>query len=190
MIRMTDQPARFRFSRTDYHRMGQAGIIPPDARVELLDGEIIEMSPIGPRHGSLVDRLTAFFAQRVSGRAICRVQGPVTLGERSEPEPDLLLLENREDYYTSGHPGPGDVLLLIEVADTSVDLDLGAKLRAYAQAGIPEYWVFDLTRRVLIVHREPSGERYASVRELDRSATLAPAALADLELELGNLLSD
>ena len=189
MIATSSAPSRFRFTRTEYHRLAETGIIGPDARVELLDGEVFEMSPIGPQHGAIVDRLASFFTSHIAGRAICRVQGPVALDESSEPEPDLAILEHRGDYYASGHPCPRDVLLVVEVGDTSIDHDLGAKLRLYAGAGIREYWVIDLNRGVLIVHRDPRGDQYGSVREYDRTASVGPSALADLVLDLGDFLS-
>ncbi|HUU84590.1 MAG TPA: Uma2 family endonuclease [Phycisphaerae bacterium] len=189
MIRASTTPARLHFSRADYHRMAETGIIPPDARVELLDGEIIHMSPIGPRHGAIVDRLSAFFTPRVAGRAICRVQGSIALTETTEPQPDLVLLKHRDDFYASGHPAPHDVLLVIEVAETSIEHDRVNKLRLYAQAGIPEYWVFDLARNVLIVHRNPTGQTYASVQEHDRSARISPQAFPDHVIDLNEILS-
>ena len=127
--------------------------------------------------------------RQVGDRAICRVQSPLALGDRSEPEPDLVLVRPRPDYYRSGHPGPEDVLLLIEVSDTSADLDLGDKLRLYAASGIVEYWVIDLNRGVLIGHRDPHGDQYGSVREYDRTASVGPSALPDLTLDLGDFLS-
>ncbi len=189
MIRASSTPTRLRFSRTDYHRMAETGIIPPDARVELLDGEIIQMSPIGPGHSAVVALLDCFLQPRLGDRAICRVQSPLRLDEDSEPEPDLLLVQPRSDFYRSEHPTPANVLLLLEVADKSVSLDLGEKLRLYAHAGIPEYWVFDLTRNLLIVHRNPTGRQYASVQEHDRSASVTPQAFADLTLELSEVFA-
>ena len=98
-----------------------------------------------------------------------------------------MLLKYRDDFYTSEHPGPADVLLLIEVADMTLDLDLGQKLSVYAQAGISEYWVFDLTRKVLIVHRHPTGDKYISVQEHDRSAHVNPVGLPDMAIDLGEV---
>ncbi len=168
--------------------MAETGIIAADARVELLDGEIIRMSPIGPNHSSVVASLTEFFVERLRKRAICRVQSPIAIDGQSEPEPDLALVHRRTDLYRDAHPTPADVLLLVEVADASVELDLGDKLNLYARAGISEYWVFDLSRNVLIVHRDPTGEAYPSVREYERSVSVAPVALADVVLDLHQVL--
>ncbi len=182
-------PSRMRFTRADYYRMAEVGILPSDARVELLDGDVVRKSPAEPRHGGVVDQLTAFFVPRVTGKAIVRVQGAIALSDTSEPEPDLALLKPRKDFYRSGHPGPKDVLLIIEVAESSLEQDLDTKLRLYAKAGIPEYWVIDLNRDVLMVHRDPAGQRYAAVSEHDSSARVSPAAFPDLSLDLQNLLA-
>ena len=188
MIRSTNSElTRRRFTRDDYHGMAAAGILAPDARVELLDGEVVEMSPIGPRHGGITDRLNAFFSPRVAGNAICRIQGPLTLSESSEPEPDLQILAHRDDFYTSQHPGPEDVLLLIEVAESSLEKDRNEKLRLYARAGIAEYWIIDVDQERLIVHRHPKGDEFTFVQQHDRSARVAPAAFPELVLELAVL---
>jgi Uma2 family endonuclease len=189
MTRAATPPTRMRFTRADYHRMAAAGIIPPDARVELLDGEVIRMSPIGPTHSAAVALLDRFLQSNVGDRALCRVQSPLALDEHSEPEPDLVLVRPRADSYRGAHPGPADVLLLIEVAESSVALDRGQKATLYAQAGIQEYWLIDLTRNVLVVHRDPTGDRYASAQEHDASARVSPAAFADVVLELEQILS-
>ncbi|MCG3132417.1 MAG: hypothetical protein FLDDKLPJ_03256 [Phycisphaerae bacterium] len=190
MIRASSPPTRVRFTRDDYHRIARAGILPPQPRVELLDGEIIRMSPINPPHGSTVDRISYVFHRQVGDRAICRTQGALALARDSEPEPDFMLLKPRADFYASAHPRPEDVLLLIEVSESSIDYDLGPKRRAYARAGIVEFWVFDLNRGVLIVHRAPEGDAYADVRTLDRSATISPQALPDIMLDVGSVLPE
>lgn len=169
--------------------MGETGIIRPDERVQLLAGEIIRMSPIGPNHSGVVSSLNEFFVKGLGKRAACRVQSPIAIGDRSEPEPDIALVHRRADHYRNAHPTPADVLLLIEVADTSLELDLGDKLRMYARAGILEYWVIDLSGSVMIVHRDHVGGAYTSVRECDRAASVAPAALADVVVELSEVLS-
>ena len=122
---MAVQLLRRRFTVHEYHQMGQVGILADDDRVELLEGEIFEMAPIGSRHQAVVDRLTNLFATRVGDSAVVRVQGPVRLAGDSEPQPDLLLLQPRADFYASAHPGPEDVLLLVEVSDTSAGTAIG-----------------------------------------------------------------
>ncbi len=185
--RLHDGPTRHRFTRADYQRMAQVGILAEDDRVELLDGEIIVMSPIGLPHSATVRYLISFFSARVGKQAIVDVQNPIAIDDENEPQPDLTLLRPSEDYYRKQHPGPADVLLLIEVADTSLELDRGEKLSLYAQAGIHEYWIVDLNRRVLIVHRQPKDAEYASVQHYDGDARVVPEALADVELAIGSL---
>lgn len=180
---------RHRFTRADYHTMARTGILPHRAHVELMEGEIVETRPIGPRHGSVVDRLNAWLSERLKGRAICRVQGPLAIGEDSEPQPDLQVLRVREDYYSNSHPKPNDVLLLIEVGETSIEIDRGYKLQLYARADVPEYWIVDVERRILIVHRDPRDGEYGFVQQHDASLSVAPQAFGDLRLELAPLFS-
>ena len=123
----------------------------------------------------------------VGERAICIGQSPLAIDEASEPQPDILLVKPRDDLYRDAHPIPADVLLLIEVADTSLELDRGQKLHLYAEAGIREYWIIDLNRRVLIVHRQPKDGEYASVQQYESDARVVPEALADVELAIGSL---
>ncbi len=124
MTGTTEEPIRrHRFNVADYHRMGEAGILNEDDRVELIDGEIIEMTPIGSPHGGRVKQLNYLLTRAVGEEAIIAAQDPVILGDRSEPEPDLALLRPRADFYKESHPQPDDVLLLIEVADTSLEKD-------------------------------------------------------------------
>ncbi len=182
-------PTPLRFSREDYYRMAEAGIIGPDDRVELLDGEIYQMSPIGSPHGGVVSMLDRLFQGGVGQRAICRVQMPVILDDFSEPEPDLAVVRPRDDYYRSEHPRAGDVLLLIEVSDTSARLDLGRKRVLYAKAGVVEYWVLDLVRKVAVVNRDPRGDAYSSVTEHAAQEQIAPLAFPDIIVELKPLLA-
>jgi Uma2 family endonuclease len=180
---------RHRFSREDYYRMAEANILGTDVRVELLDGEIVQMSPIGPRHCGVVDQLAELLITNLSRRAAVRIQAPVAIDQTSEPEPDISVVERRDDYYKSNHPTPNDILLLVEVAETSVEKDRGQKLHLYAKAGIPEYWIIDIERRVLIVHRDPLDDEYGFVQQHDASSTVAPQAFPGLPLELGPLFS-
>ncbi len=135
---MAAQVARRMFTTDEFHRMAAAGILSEDDRVELIDGEIVQMSPIGSPHASCVDRLTALFVRRFGRRAIIRVRNPIVLSRHSEPQPDLAVLKLRTDFYAEKHPGPSDVLLVVEVADTSADYDRLTKVALYARAGIPE----------------------------------------------------
>lgn len=169
--------------------MGDAGILPRLPRVELLDGEIIRMSPFGPRHCRLVDKLTEMLVPRLVGRAICRVHGAIALDPHSEPQPDLVLLKTRRDGYGYEHPVPGSILLVVEVSESSISYDLSDKLRNYALAEIPEYWVFDLNRDKLMVHRDPAGDSYADVKEYGVGDRISSLAFPDVVLDLGPILT-
>lgn len=179
--------ARRRFTVDEYHRMAEAGILREDDRVELLDGEIVEMTPIGPAHAGQVNRLTRIFTGRLGDRAVVSVQNPIVLGTHWEPEPDVVLLRPRADYYRSAHPRPDDVLLVVEVAETSLARDREVKLRAYAAAGVPELWIVDLAGSGLEVCRDPAGDEYRDVRRLKRGR-VAPLAMSDVELSVEELI--
>lgn len=155
-------PARHRLSVDAFHRMGEAGILGAADRVELIDGEIIDMSPIGALHAAIVARLASYFSQRLGGAAVVWCQNPLRLDDTSETEPDIAILRPRADFYTTAHPGPTDVLLVIEVADTSLAYDLGTKVPLYARHGIPEAWVIDAATRRTRVFRQPVGRCEAS----------------------------
>lgn len=177
-----------RFTVDEYYRMAQAGIFTEDDRVELIEGQIVEMAPIGGPHASTVDIITNMFAPRVQGRAIVRVQNPLHLEDYSEPQPDLMLLRPRRDYYRQAHPGPADVLLLIEVADSSVEYDRDVKIPLYARAGIPEVWLTDLTQDAIDVYRSPTPTGYQQVQCFHRGQRLAPQTLPDLEIDVQDIL--
>lgn len=193
---------RRRFTADEFERMGQAGILDEDDRLELLDGEIVEMSPIGPRHIGGVNRLTATFASRVGRRATVSVQNPIRLDEHWEPQPDVTLLRRRRDGYARAKPTAADVLLIVEVSDTSGDYDRTVKLRRYAGARIPETWVLNLTgahelitpeaqgEPVLEVYRKPIAGGYTEVRLLRRGDRIAPEALPDVEIPVDELLDE
>jgi Uma2 family endonuclease len=176
---MSSLLTRRRFTVDDYHRMAKAGILHEDDRVELLDGEIIEMAPIGSRHAATVNRMTRRFNERAHGRYIVSVQNPVRLSHHSEPQPDLLLLRFRDDEYEAAHPGPDDVLLVIEVSDTTVASDRRTKLPMYAAAGIPEAWLVNLPRNSIEVHREPRNGRYQQVTVYRRGDSITLSTISD-----------
>lgn len=184
---MTTQLLRRRFTVDEYYRMAQAGILTQDDRVELIDGEIVEMAPLGSRPAATVARLTMLFS-RLGNRAIIRVQNPIHLGERSELQPDLTLPTPRPDYYASAHPGPEDVLLVVEVADTSLEYDREVKVPLYARAGISETWLVDLAGETMEVYRRPSMESYLHFQKVQRGERLSPEAFPDLELSAYDIL--
>ncbi len=177
-----------KFTVEEYHRLAKAGILTEDDRVELIEGVLFQMPPIGSAHAGSVDRLTMRLAPALQGRCIVRVQSPIRLGPYSEPQPDLTLLRPRADFYASAHPGPSDVLLVIEVAESSADYDREHKLPLYGQAGIPEAWVVDLARGEVVVGRDPSPEGYRTVRIARRGETLSPLAFPDLALPVEEIL--
>jgi Uma2 family endonuclease len=173
---------RHRLTVADYHRLGEAGVLGEDDRVELLEGQLVDMSPIGPRHALAVDALTELLVLAASGRAVVRVQNPVVLDDTSEPQPDFALLRKPWQGYPTAHPRPADVYLLIEVADSSLDFDLGAKLELYARAGIREFWVVDLTTNRVLVHRNPGDGKYRSIIAVEAPSILQVEALPEVTI--------
>jgi len=173
------EPTRYRFSADAYQRMGEAGIIPPDARVELIEGEVIEKPPMGFRHAGRVLRLTNHLVSSYYPRALVLAQCPIRLSDHSEPEPDLALLRPRQDEYTQGLARPEDVLLLVEVSDSTLSYDRGVKLALYAANGIPEVWVVNVGASQLEVYREPTGQGYGSRTDYPDGTAVAPLAFPD-----------
>src|SRR5690606_26231594 len=170
---MAAQLVPHRFTVQDYHRMAEAGILGEDDRVELLEGEVIEMPPIGPGHAGGVKRLTnSFLPLQAERKVIISVQDPIHLGEYSEPQPDLALLNPRPDFYARSHPGPEDVLLLVEVMESSATYDREVKVPLYARFGIAETWLLALEPGVIEMYRAPGPEGYHQVRTLRRGERL------------------
>ncbi len=189
----TDAPKKRLFTRKEYHAMGKAGILPYDRRgVELLEGEIIVMSPIGNRHALCVLWLSEAFYEsgRLVGRAHIQTQNPISTSPTSEPEPDLVLLAYREDRYrhSVGHPRPQDVLLLVEVSDSSLSYDRGAKLRHYAEVGIPEVWIANLQDDRIGSYTEPSPEGFRASRIYQLGDTMSPTAFPDIQINVNDII--
>ncbi|MGI8551972.1 MAG: Uma2 family endonuclease [Dehalococcoidia bacterium] len=183
-----EAPARRRFTVDEYYRMADAGILREDERVELLDGEIVLMAAIRSRHARCVEFLAEWFIIRLVGQVIVRIQNPVRLDDGSEPEPDIALLRMRADRYGDVHPGPPDVLLLIEVADSSLGYDRDTKLPRYAKAGIPELWLVDLNGERVLMHRKPNGTRYEQVEAIERGEMLTVDGFPHISLPVNDLL--
>jgi Uma2 family endonuclease len=179
---MSVQLERRLFNVTEYHLMVEAGILTEDDRVELIDGEIIAMSPVGSRHAACVDRLNALLHALLGGAAIVRVQSPVVLNDYREPQPDLALLRPQADFYAQGHPAPGDVFWVVEVAETSGGYDREVKLGLYAESAIAEVWLIDLTREILEVYTQPVNGVYQSLQSLGRGQALRPESFPHLAL--------
>ncbi len=182
-------PAPHRFTVAEYYRMAEVGILGEDDRVELLGGQIVDMSPIGPGHAYTVDRCgEAFAGLLIARRVILRTQNPLGLGEYDAPQPDVAVVRPRPDRYANEHPGAADVWLVIEVADSSVAADRSTKLTLYALAGIREAWLVNLPERRLEVYREPRADGYALSRPYRAGERVAPLAIPELELAVADLL--
>lgn len=179
---------RRRFSVDEFHRMAEAGILAREEHVELIEGELVMMSPMGSRHAAGVSRLSALLLPPLLGRALVRVQLPIRLDPRTEPEPDLAVARPRPDHFASEHPGAVDLLLLIEVMETSAPFDRGEKLELYARHNIPEVWLVDLIGEAVEVYRNPSGGRYTEIRIAPRGQEVAPSAFPDLALAVDAIL--
>ena len=176
-------PSLHRFTVDEYHRMGEAGIFADGARIELIAGEIVEMTPIGSDHAWVVTRLTTLFIERSGGKVIVSPQGnPIILSAEDEPQPDLTVVRPRTELYRKAHPRPDDVLLVVEVADSSLAYDCGKKLSRYALAGIPEVWIFDLGADRILVFRSPRGERYELELVVASNERATPLAMPDLAI--------
>jgi len=185
---MATETSKRLFNVHEYHRMVDAGILHEDSRVELIRGEILTMSPIGPPHNGAVIRATNRLVRIISGKAIVAIQGAVRLDEFDEPQPDVVLLRPKDDYYSSGHAGPADILLIIEMADSSLEYDQTIKVDLYAETGIAEYWIADIPNDRLLVYGEPQNKKYGPVREFRRGQSLAPKLLGDCPIEVSDLL--
>lgn len=180
--------APHRFTVADYHRMAETGILNEDSRVELIEGRIVDMAPIGAPHLGMVNRLTRLLPAVLAGRAILSVQNPVQLDDGSEPQPDVAVLRPRADDYETAVPRPGDVLLLVEVAETCLVDDRNDKLPLYAEHGIVECWLVSIAERIVEVYREPRDRRYTSTRRVGSDGILDIAALPGSHFAASDLL--
>ena len=181
---------RHLFTVEDFAHMGEAGIFAADDRVELIDGEIREMTPIGPSHAAIVDRLAELLISRLAGKVNVRIQNPIRLGRYTEPQPDLVVARRRTDYYAHRHPEAGDVLFVVEVADSSLAYDQVEKAPRYAAAGIPEAWLVDVAGEMVTVCTGPGTDGYTEERLLRRGEEVACAAVAELRLPIDDIFVD
>jgi Uma2 family endonuclease len=179
---------RKRFTSREYEQIIAAGVFAEDDRVELLEGEIVEMSPIGPSHSGCVLRLTELLYKMQSPPWMVRVQDPIHLSEFSEPQPDISVVQRRSDYYANGHPEPEDILLLIEVSESSLAYDRDIKLPLYARAGIPEVWVVALLHQTVDVYRLPGEDGYGEKRMAQRGDVLTAVNLPGVSLDVADIL--
>ncbi len=186
---MAVQLVTYRFTVQDYHRMAEVGTFREDDRLELLEGEIVEMPPIGPGHAGGVKRLmNGFLPLQVESKAIISVQDPIDSGEHSEPQPDLALLKPRPDFYSLEHPGPEHVFSVVEVMDSSTSDDREVKIPLYARFGIPETWLVDVAQGLIEMYRAPAPGGCQQVRTLRRGERLSPQAFPELILTVGEPL--
>lgn len=181
------RPQTHRFSVADFYRMAEAGILRDDQRMELIDGEIKDMMPIGEFHATVVDDLEDLFSEQRQRRFRIRVQNPLKIDEHGLVQPDLILLKRREERSRTEAPGPGDAFLVIEVADSSLAYDKYDKLPRYAQAGIAEVWIVNVPDRQVEVCREPTGLAYGSVAILSSGQSASPAAFPDISIPVAEL---
>jgi Uma2 family endonuclease len=182
-------PPRTRITTERYQRMIASGVLTRRDRIELIEGEMFDRAPIGPRHAALTTRLTRLFVRALGDSAVVSPGGPINLGEFSEPQPDILLLKPRADDYSSRVPEAGDVLLLIEVSDSTLAFDQGTKLSMYARYRVSEYWVIDVGSERVVSYRGPTPRGYDYVREFAATDALSPLAFPDVEIVVGQLFA-
>jgi len=185
---MLAQLKQHRFSLERYEAMIERGILTEDDRVELIHGAIVDVSPIGDRHTACVKRLNRLFMQIPSPQVTVSIQDPVAIPPDSEPEPDAALLKPREDFYEHAKPRPQDVLLIVEVADSSLQFDRDVKMPLYAHAGIAEAWLIDVDARVVEVYTEPRDGRYSQLRTYRAGATVTPGAFPDYAFSVDRIV--
>jgi Uma2 family endonuclease len=168
--------------------MIESGILTENDRVELIAGEIVEMAAIGRRHAACVRRLDNLFSQRLSGEALVDTQNPIQLNDNSEPQPDVVLLKPRDDFYESGHPQTSDIFLLIEVADATIKYDREVKVPLYAKDNILEVWLVDINEQIVEVYREPTSDGYRNIQQFISGQTLSIQAFPEIKITVNDVL--
>jgi Uma2 family endonuclease len=184
----SESPPKQLVTVEEYHRMAEIGVLDSNSRVELIEGEIIDMAPIGISHNSVVDRLTQWLITALAGQAIVRVQGSFRLSNITEPQPDLILLKPRDDFYAAKFAAGEDTLLVIEVSDTTLRYDRNVKVPLYARHGIPEVWIVDLESNRLHCFRQLTDQNYAEVTATDRPGVVALPGASAVSVDLSRLL--
>jgi Uma2 family endonuclease len=179
---MTIPIVRRQFTIADYARMRETAILAEDDRVELIDGEVREMSPIGPIHAAIVKRLNMLIGRRLDNTVILSIQDPIQLNDYTEPQPDLAILHHRDDFYAAAHPVADDVLLVIEVADSSADYDRDEKVPRYAVAQIAEAWLVDVSSTTVEQYWQPRNGKYLLKRLVERGDTIVAQSVSKLEI--------
>ena len=187
---MQEWPRRHRITVEHYYRMAEAGLFSQDDRVELVNGEIIDMPPIGSRHAGTAAKLADLLSAAIGDRAMVRTQWPVRLGDDTEVQPDLSVVRPREDYYRTAHPRAADVLLLVEISDSTLRYDREVKVALYARSGIPEVWIVDLQGEQVHFHRTPAEGRYAAQSSTGAPGEAPIGSLAGVSVDLSRLELD
>jgi Uma2 family endonuclease len=185
---MSTEISKRLFNVGDYQRMAEAGILSENDRVELIHGEILAMSPIGPPHNGAVLRASNALIPMLQGRAIVGIQGSVVLDEYDQPQPDICLLRSKDDFYTRQHATPRDILLIIEVADSSLNYDRTVKAALYAESGVPEYWIADIPGDCVWVHSRIEEKSYAAIHRVNRGESIEPHLLPGCIIRVDILL--
>lgn len=181
---------RHKLTVEDYHTMAKAGILDEDSRVELIEGELIDMAPIGSQHASVVSILTEIAVSQCRGKALVSPQNSLRLSPHDEPQPDLMLLKRRADSYRYALPTAEDVLLLVEIADTTIERDRQIKCPLYARHSIAEFWLVNVAKETLEIYREPETEGYGRMLRCKKSETVSPLLLPDVKIALADLWPD
>ena len=182
------EQTRHKFDVDEFYRIYEAGVFHEDDRIELIDGEILHMTPIGIKHIACVNRLNELFMARFRKRAIVSIQNPVRLSKVAEPEPDIALLKYREDFYTDGHPSANDILLIVEVADSSVEYDRNLKLPQYAKNKIPEVWLVNINEEHVEIYRDPSGDEFLKKTILKPRQFVCSLAFEEEQFCVGDMM--
>ncbi|MEH2230547.1 MAG: Uma2 family endonuclease [Nostoc sp.] len=185
---MTVQLLRRKFTVEQYHKMLESGILTEDDRVELIRGEIIEMSPIATKHAACVNRLVNLLVQLLGKRVIVAAQNPVALNDNSQLQPDVALLKPRDDFYATAHPQPQDIFLLIEVADSTIEYDREEKIPLYAEANIIEVWLVDINEEIVEVYQQPTAAGYQDMQKFASGQTLSIKAFPDVNITVNEIL--
>jgi Uma2 family endonuclease len=180
-------PTKHRFTVDQYYKMGEVGILGLEQRTELIEGEIIEMSPIGTKHAACLSKLADALHDRARNLALVRQQNPIRLSDQSEPQPDIAVVKERQDYYLESHPIPTEIFLLIEVADSTLKYDRNVKVPLYAKAGIPELWIANLEAQVFEVYRQPNETGYQQVQIYGKGAIINLLMLPDVAIAVDDI---
>ncbi len=185
---MTTLPTRKIFTVSDYHKMIDAGVFAGNSDFELIEGEILKKMTVGDYHISCVNRLNRIFTRNCGDEVIISIQNPIIISEISEPEPDLTILRFQEDFYASGKAGAEDVLLLIEVSDSTVKYDKDVKIPLYAEAEVSEVWLINLPKQIIEVYSQPNKGKYKTVEKIKKNQTIAPKFMTDLKIKVTDIL--